>query len=1326
MEAPGDRVSASVTISKTLSLKTGATPTPVAQPPPVNPGRSSDIRDPPLLPSVSGSDEERRAHLTAELAFEQALYGDIVPTGNGDGGPTGSHSTPSSGSTSNTPTARPTGEATGTSRECREGYAAVATGAAAPVPPNLSPRIPGHLLRGGGAELLKGAPPPEQAARRNEDKSRPGPVTSARTPPVTFASAEAAFERALYGDVMMEPLSGKADALVSSDASVPEADRDGSASPGAPPLPPAPSASLDTLDSARRYRNGGAAGALVRSADDAAPDGAIEGTPASGISKADTESTPQGREEAGQLVGNAAATEVSDAAEAKGAESVAVEESIPPPTVSMRCAFDLDRLDAPADQFALLDVLFRVEDHHTAVVTHIDPADRVGRCMPLLDRISKRELLFASGWILDLQRAENTNAAPPRTESAADFSGSEVSLPFTHREVVGRSKVLRTLVFRLLHAQHHWWDQVQEVVLLAVKKAAALQTSCAAVVGAAAADDDTPLTPSDEDAESTTESVVMPASGAAAVDCLMRHTTAEDVQAAMTRIFGTDPQQVHFFSAALCEALAKFGDTSGTIDGCVDGAFSAFEGPVAAWNAFVLTQRHRTTGVCGPHTRPFSFGEGRPTINISDLAPLQYCDGAASWSDVPSPELLPRATAARHSADVRTTDGDSWVDETHVGRRPTLCTPSVDAAAADAITTSWGTMSEEEQNTFLFGAESARLSLRVRESGGVYAVFGQNNMPFEMESMLAEAEVAAQQREALRKEETEADAADGGGSYVPAEASPLEVMRNQEAAHVRAYDVDRVVLELMNAEGATVAGLPGGRSTFLSSVAAASDERSGSASRQQRARGRIGTTASTSTMPFQWQLRNNEDVQLAALWQRFVRASTGDLTGNLVYVRRHASSLVHDAVVDIAVQKAFWLLFFARDEVRAVTHPKRTYETLWNLHHQLVALFALPRGDGSPSAPTPRRAAHGREAAQAAHPAFEDLSLQSQVSYACFGCTHVPPRRCDSAASPRPSPLVTETAGVVDKPHIHSSVSVPYASPTDLYAALTGTYHGHGVGQLKTGAASSTSAEGAQTSDSEKANFATLSAVQQLSIAFCFPRNRAERDEAALLLPARGSPTVTAAVTTAALEIADTERDPQSKRGESSPDAGSHPASEREPLDNGERTQPGLNVKQRAACASKVRIHGGAAADDDARIRQVHSALEGSVYECLRSLRATGALAAPLPSRERRCDIIGVALATFSDEQRRTVWRAVQDITAVMIEGDAVESSVGASSLAGEARVPTKAEGKQHRTPSPKAAIADALASPQQRGWGEGGYGICKLAASVNDVRGARQAPPGQ
>ncbi|GET90028.1 hypothetical protein, conserved [Leishmania tarentolae] len=1299
LETPENFFSAGATDSTTLSAETGAILTPVTQSPTANLGRISDIKNLPLSSSVSRSHEESCTHLTAELAFEQALYGDFLPTGDGEGGTTDIHSTSIPASTSNKPTGRLTGEEAGEGEESREDFAAAAIGVAAHVSPNSLSGTPGHLLRRGGAELSKEAPSPLKAAMPNGAKSRAvlstTPTTTSRA---TFESAEASFERALYDDATMKPPSGKADVLVPSHVTIPETDRDKSRCSGAPPPPPAPSSSPDAPDSTTSYPDGSAAVVLVRSAHDTATGGAIKGTPASDISEAEVESTPQGQENARQPVDNAADTEESHTAETtKDAKGVTGEKGVPPPTVSMRCIFDLGRRDAPADTFSLFDALFRVTDHHTAVVTHIDPEDRVRRCMPLLDRISKRELFFASGWIVDLERAEGTNAAPLHTEGAPGFVGSPAPAPCTHREVVGRSKVLRTLLFRLLHAQHDWWDQVQEVVLLAMKEAEETQTSCRAVVGALTGSEDTQRTPCDEGVDDATESVVVSDSGTAVVGGLVRHTTVEDVQAAMTRIFGTDPQQVHFFSDALCEALTTFCNPSGAINDCADDSFSAFEGPVAAWNAFVLTQRHRTTWVCGPHRRPFSFGEGQPTITISDLAPLQYCESAASWSDAPSPEPFSCADVAAHSANARRTDGDTSVAETHVERLSPLRAAMADATAVDNIAMAWETMSEEEQNTFLFGAESAQLSLRVRDSGGVYAVFGQHNMPFEMVSMLAEAEVAAEQHEALEKEETEADAADRGDIHTPGQVLPLEMMRNQEAANVRAYNVDRVVLELMNGERSSVAVLPVGRSIFLSSLAAVRGERSGRASPEQRRRGRIGMATSASTLPFQWQLENHEDVQLAALWQSFVRAPTGDLIGNLVYVRRHAGSLMHDSIVDIAVQKAFWLLFFARDEVRAVTHPKRTYETLWNLHHQLVALFVLSRGDGSASSLTPRPLACGREDAQMTRPAFEDLSLQSQVSYACFGCAHLPPRPCASAVPPCPSPLTTGTASVDDRLHIDSPVSVHSASPTGLYTALAESYNRQGPGQVETRAMSSTSADNLQVSDSERANFATLSTLQKLAVGFCFPRNRAESDEAALLLATGGSSTVADALGAKALEAMSTENDPRSAHRESSPDAGSNPACKGQPLKDGTRMHPDASTTQGATSIRELEIHDGYA-PDNMSIWQAQRVLEGSVYECLRSLRAAGVLPAPLPSLARSRGDIGVTLALFSDEQRRKVWRAVQDITAAVIEGQSMESSVGTSSLA-KARMPTNAQGKKLRTTLSEVELADALASPQRRGW---------------------------
>ncbi|KAI5685751.1 hypothetical protein MNV84_05242 [Leishmania braziliensis] len=1316
IEVPEDTAGAGITGSETLSVTRAAKSTPLAQTPRENPRPSSGVSSPPLLPSVSQSEEERRMHRITELAFEQALYGDPVVESSGDGGATGSHSTKTPDSTLNTPTERPTGEAAGVVEESREGRAVVATGVATQASPKSFPPPPSHLPRGGSAELSKSALSPLQASRLSEEKGQPMSATTVTMPRAAFESAEAAFESALYGDLMVEPLSGKAKVLVPSDASIAEAGREGSTSTGAPPLLPTTPTLLGTPASTRPYPDAGVADALICSPEDVASCGVAEEKPASDIRESKAEKMPQGRGDVRQLVESPVTTGVPATADGGGADRVAVKEAIPPPTVSMRCVFSLDRRDSPADQFALFNALFRVTDHHTTVVTHIDPEDRVRRCMPLLDRVSKRELFFASEWVLDLERADGTNTAPPSTESAAGFAETSAPPPFTHREVIGRSKVLRTLVFRLLRVPHRWWDQVQELVLLAVKEAAALHPSCTTAVDAAASGEDTSLKSSGAGADDAAASVVMTASDTVAAGGVIRDTTAEDVQAAMTRVFSTDPQQVHFFSDALREVLAALGHTSGT-----DRSLPAFEGPLGAWKAFVLTQRHLTTGVCGPHTRPFSFGEGRPTITTSDLAPLQYCEAAASWDDPPSLGPLPCATAVPHRAEVYLTKGERGVDEAHAGRASLPRMPSASTAAVDAITMAWDKMSEEEQNTFLFGAESAQLSQRVRELGGVYAVFGQNNTPFEMESMLAEAEAAAQLREAQEKEEAEAEAAGVGSTHALAEASLLEVMRDREAARVRAYDVDRVVLELTNGEGVAVARLPGGRSTFLSNLAAASSARGGRTSRQQGDHGRISAVAAASNVPFQRQLQNNEDVQLAALWQRFTRASTGDLIGNLLYVRRHASLLVHEAMVDVAVQKAFWLLFFARDEVRAVTHPKRTYETLWNLHHQLVSLFVLPSTDGSPPSPAPGQVARSGEDAQAINPAFESLSLHSQVSYACFGCAHVLPQRGESAKSSYLSTLVTEPAGVGDSPITHSGVHKPYASPKDLYAALTGTYTGRVARREGATAVPSTSAVHSQVADSVRVNFETLSAFQQLAVAFCFPRNDAERDEAARLVSGRSGITAVNALTTTTRGAADAEGDPQNERGEPSLGTGSHLTSEGKLLDDGCRAQPSLHVEERIKGASKVKTHDNCSTGGDTWLQQVQCALEGSVYECLRSLRAAGVLATPLPSPKHRFSDTSVILATFSNEQRRKVQRAVQDITATMIEGDTVESSVGAPSLAREVLVPAKAEIKQHLMPPLDSTMADALASPRRRGRKARTTANTPLSSAMSVVRDKRQ-----
>ncbi|KAG5500433.1 hypothetical protein JKF63_03526 [Porcisia hertigi] len=1253
-----------------------------------HPCRGSAIGGSSQLPSLPDSEKERCMHLTAEQAFEEALYGDLVTGGDGGGDALGNCSRKSYGFTSDMPTARFFGDAMGGRKDGREGSVSAAITATSQVVSSRPyPPPKDHLPPLDKEKTSKDASTPPQSPRDGAEASEERPAEPAATPHVSFVSAEAAFERALYDGVAVEQLAGEVNVIGSSDACVRKADGDETASPCASPVLPAPSASPDTPAPAPSYPDDDVVGAVVCTVNDVAPHVAMQDTLAADLDRTEAQSTQQACDNDLKLDDSTACPKAPDTTEGSDTDRVAVDGGTPPPTVSMHCDFNLDHRDAPVDHFALFDVLFGVTDHSTGAVTHIDPRYRVKRCMPLLDRVSKRELFFSSGWISHLEEAEGVDAAVLPAEGLV---GSSMPRPFTHREVVGRTKLLRSLVFRMLRVPHLWWDQVQEVVLLAVEKAATFQTGCAGAVRATAGSEDALFSPPGEVGEDGADWGVVSASDATALSCVTRHTCAACVGAAMTRIFGTDPQETHFFSDALCEALIALGD-NGSASGIGSNEFlSGFEGPLGAWNAFVLTQRNSATGVCGPHRPPFSFGEGQPTINVSDLAPLQYCEAAASWTDARHAGSPSRPAAAAADADrgrVPTFDNGDALSVGQAGKPLPRYTPSGDSAATDAIPMAWGAMSEEEQNTFLFGAESAQLSQRVRESGGVYAVYGQNNVSFEVESIFKEAEAAALRRKVQENGETDSDAVDGGNSCAPADTSFTEVLRAQEARRVSGYDVDRLVLGWTNVERAAVSALPGDRFAFQPSLAAEFTARSGTTSRPRGGKEDKGSRKGSPKMPFLWQLVNKEDVQLAALWERFTLASTGDLISNLLYVRRHASSLVHDAVVDVAVQKAFWLLFFARDEMRAVTHPRRTYETLWDLHHALVSLFVLPRRVGWLPFSGSDRVGSDSENAKAARIPFEALSLHSQVSYACFGCTHVPLLRCESTRSPRSSPVGQETAGLGEKPNVHLHDSKPYVTPADLYAALAGCYSVQGA-EVR-GEETTFLAPGKEPPvlNCESAKFETLSALQKFSVAFCFPLRRTEKDGAALYLPVGVGATDTVAQTDPARGTLDAEEDPRDWQGAPSSSAESHSMWGEELSRDCSRARRTVRVGQQMTGSTKVEARDNYATGDSLMLR-VQSALEDCVYNCLHSLRAAGALEAPLHSFGCRGGDSGLASTNFSDVQRRKVQRAVQEIAIAMTEGDSVSSPIGSSLSLRGARVSPNAEGAEAHMP----------ASPRRRG----------------------------
>ncbi|KPI84898.1 hypothetical protein ABL78_6053 [Leptomonas seymouri] len=995
----------------------------------------------------------------------------------------------------------------------------------------------------------------------------------------------------------------------------------------------------------------------------------------------------------------------------------------PPPTVSMVCTLSSGNDDnyVTEDRGTLQDALFGLTDHQTSVVTHLDPADRVESCMPLLDRASKLDLFYESGWLLQLQEQENewisqvgthgierasaiatkeSTAVAPAEERALESTAlpqlpegasTRLTPPPTHREVVGRSKVLRCLVYRLLRAPHLWWDQVQELVWMAAAEA---QTKDAERRGKQR----------DVKVDSTSCNVAPPSQEAVVADetdlgvlPLYHVISVELMQSAMTRIFGTRPPNVHFFSGALrreiedlyrgtlrATSVTNANTTSPSSSASPSASlFSALTGPAAAWKAFVLTHRLDQTRVCEPHVKPFSYGEIRPTITAAELTPLRYCNAAASW---PSPH-----------------DGDAGEGAVGDGARgsanalkpyPNALANRGEEGAAAAKEDSWLAMDEREQNAFLFGEESAQLSTQLRSSDGIFLVYGQDGVTFEEEDKFNASEEALrkakeqeeeEQLQLLQQEEL------AGGAVL--RLSPLKRARAEEMERVRLYDVDRVVLELTDTEGRF--GTPGavggggiygehegGALSYSASLSSPStvvfpptESFPLPTSGRSRGRGARSRQRTNSLSAFQLHLQNREDVQLAALWQRFVNAPTGDLIDNLVHVQRHAAELLRAAAVELALQKAFWLLFYARDEVRAVTHPRRTYETVWRLHVQLLELLALtPQGEHPGDAVDGEHSSAAKLAEQkkmaAAPPAFEHLPLSSQVSYACFGCSHVPLRRhC------QPAPSISAL------PH-------PCGHPYALYEALVERARAFATMRSPASEADCGSiSEALPLSDA----YHSLDPRQQFAVGFCIPQNASElaemalrtaeppagRDTAAQLLPEAVAPESVVALRShskrsakiaqwvdgarehmrvalieRAAEAAEIRRlmdAPQRQRGRP-PAKEWHSPETAEREEKSEDIRPVFENAEDEGASAREEAAGpmtsaGAPVGGEGMLRresmqlQARDALEEAVYRCFCSLRATGMLPTPSSSRGGRTPPLTAA-------QQSAIRRAVDAIAA--------------------------------------------------------------------------------
>lgn len=650
----------------------------------------------------------------------------------------------------------------------------------------------------------------------------------------------------------------------------------------------------------------------------------------------------------------------------------------PPTPLPTSFAFALERRELD-DVFTLRHALFGLRGWGTDPIHHVEPRERVEKSMPLFDPSAKEILFRSSGWLAALQSEKH---------ELSGSTPSAVAAPPSHLEVVGRPKVLRTLLYELLRRPELWWDDVVELLSLALL----------------------------EDG---------------------RYTEGQ-VREAMRAVFGVSPDDVVWFSVELVQMIEDLLLHCATPPATSDAA--KMGGPLrdgrGSWFAYLLSHRHEGARLYGPHRPPFSFGELRPTIAADDLAPLNFHTAYASGG------FAAESFQTLHQR--RPSEGE---------RSSIQSCPSQEA---------WSGMSDEEQNAFLFSEAGARLSVRARATEGIYAIYTDFLRPSdETPSTTGDAAEGCPS-----KGTTAADSAiDDANSVAEKEAA-------EELRRLHHYDIDRILLSLVDpfsvvsrpvkgGEGDTSEGQLGNSKQDLELH---EDHHLGAdvslGRRGMGTRSRFGLSAD---------VMSGDDLHLSTLWQRFQQARTGDIVENLLHVRQCTARMVDEALLEAAVQRAFLLLFFTRDEVRAITHPGVTYTVSWTLHRQLRRWLQHRSVD--------KESATDLDSKSVGHlPHFEELSLYSQVSYACFGCAHVPP-----LVEGRPTGVVS--------PLGNSTVPCMPTAPWMLLAELM-------------------KVDEARKEESAMAGdlFATLTPLQQRAISFCFPLTAGEKRAMSLAKAMRHEP----------------------------------------------------------------------------------------------------------------------------------------------------------------------------------------------------------------------------
>lgn len=710
--------------------------------------------------------------------------------------------------------------------------------------------------------------------------------------------------------------------------------------------------------------------------------------------------------------------------------------------------------------------LFGWSDCQTGLLTYPRPRDRVAHHMELFPPLPKADLFERSGWLTELEQSlaageRETGCEGPSPLEAAAPPRPGCAAPFA--DVVGRSKAIRYFLHHFLRRSELWHDAVRELLELAVAHVA--RERLKALFPSFLSDADTRR----QDEERLEEVV---------------QVCAVDLSDHILR----PCEDVVFYSPAFRARLRSF----------TEAAEGPFTHPTASWDAYAVAHRQDAAMLASPQSPPFSFGETTPSLVLADVKRREYT------SSVETEAQLVNAIEDK---------------ERHFRK-------------LQRHAEQWDTLTEDRQNALLFGLGTETVTPDAA-SRGIYVVDVPETVVFSDVPDEAAAVTAVTATEGERQDHPPVDRQSQWQREAVEEEVAHSLVYLSDTFHLGIVEPltprQRTILRYIRTTPAAADILTAAEEASETGPGIAEDDAAvAAATREKGARKRRGR--GSRPRAHQYLLgglfRHSvtglvEDVQLSKLWEGFQHERSAVLLDTVMALHGAWSIRVRrQLLVELATQAAFLLVFFARDEVRALTPPQQTYSSLWSLHAELEDALrpmvlegieqAMPWAVGLAAAATATAADAGMEEEEEEEaprgpscPAFESLSLAAQMSYACFGAVHLPRRtlqqhplpamlkdEVSAASQPRLAVQGGEAAAATTTTTTPGASRLAEEGPFSLYAA-----YAMARWRQRGSSSGAAAADGECSIESLKATFEALPLAKALAVGFPFPLREAEEAE---------------------------------------------------------------------------------------------------------------------------------------------------------------------------------------------------------------------------------------